>query len=76
MRQNHSNKHIRDAIRYAQNKGWRVTKAGPRAHIWGTLWCPHRTREGCRIRVMSTPRTPDRHALDIRRYIDCCPHLR
>ncbi len=46
MQHNHSNKHIRDAIRYAENKGWRVAKAGPRAHIWGTLWCPQRTREG------------------------------
>ena len=30
---NHSNKHIRDAIRYAESNGWKVTKAGPRAHI-------------------------------------------
>ena len=74
MQHNHSNKHIRDAIRYAENKGWRVTKAGPRAHIWGTLWCPQRTREGCRIRVMSTPRNPERHARDIHRHIDRCLH--
>jgi len=71
---NHPNKHIREAIRYAERKGWTVTKAGPRAHIWGTLWCPRRTRESCRIRVMSTPRNPESHARDIRRYIDRCPH--
>jgi len=29
MRTNHSNKHIRDAIRYAESRGWTVTKAGP-----------------------------------------------
>ena len=29
MRVKHSNKHIRDAIRYAESKGWRVTKSGP-----------------------------------------------
>ncbi len=74
MRYSHSNKHIRDAIRYAENKGWNVTKAGARAHIWGTLWCQQRTREGCFIRVMSTPRNPERHARDIRRYVDRCPH--
>lgn len=57
MRFNHSNKHIRDAIRYAEGKNWRVTKAGPRAHIWGKLWCPHRARDGCRTQVLSTPKT-------------------
>ena len=45
-----------------------------RAHIWGTLLCPRHTREGCRVRVMSTPRNPEGHARDIRRYVDRCPH--
>jgi len=71
---NHPNKHIRAAIRYAQSKGWRVSKAGPRAHIWGIVWCPETSREGCRIRVMSTPRNPEQHARDIRRGVDGCPH--
>ncbi len=70
----HPNKHIRAAIRYARSRGWTVEKAGARAHIWGTLWCPQRTRDGCRIRVMSTPRHPERHAHDIRRDVDRCPH--
>lgn len=70
----HPNKHIREAIRHAERKGWRVIKAGPRAHIWGTVWCPESTREGCRIRVMSTPRNPEKHARDIRRRVDGCPH--
>lgn len=74
MRASHSNKHIRDAIRYAESKGWTVTKSGPRAHIWGTLWWSQRTREGCRIRVMSTPKNPELHARSIRRYVDRCPH--
>ena len=71
---NHSNKHIREAIRYAEIKGWTVTKAGPRAHIWGMLWCREASRGGCRIRVMSTPRNPEKHARDIRRDVDRCPH--
>ena len=70
----HSNKHIQDAVRYAEGKGWTVTKAGGRAHIWGVLWCPERSREGCRIQIMSTPRNPESHARDIRRGIDQCPH--
>src|SRR5258707_15855659 len=30
----HPNKHIREAIKYALTKGWRLVKAGPRAHVW------------------------------------------
>jgi hypothetical protein len=70
----HPNKHIRAAIRHAETKGWRVSKAGPRAHIWGTIWCPQSSREGCRIFVMSTPRDPEKHARDIIRDVDHCPH--
>ena len=70
----HPNKHIREAIRYAESNGWTVTHAGSRAHIWGTLWCPHSSRDGCRIRVMSTPRSPENHAKDICHDVDRCPH--
>ena len=70
----HSNKHIQEAIRYAESQGWVVTQAGPRAHIWGMLWCPHHARDGCRIHIMSTPRSPENHARDIRRAVDRCPH--
>jgi hypothetical protein len=70
----HPNKHIREAIRHAERHGWRVTKSGARAHIWGIIWCPHEARDGCRIRVMSTPRNPEKHAREIRRDIDRCPH--
>jgi hypothetical protein len=41
----HSNKHIQEAIRYAESHGWVVTQAGPRAHIWGMPWCPHHARD-------------------------------
>ncbi|TVS17106.1 MAG: hypothetical protein EA424_13330 [Planctomycetaceae bacterium] len=70
----HPNKHIREAIRYAETNGWTVVKAGPRAHIWGVTYCPHSDRDGCRIRVMSTPGNPEAHARDIRRDVDRCPH--
>jgi hypothetical protein len=71
----HQNKHIREAIKYAESIGWTVLKAGPRAHIWGMLYCPHHDRTGCRIRVMSTPKDPESHANDIRRQAENCPHL-
>jgi hypothetical protein len=70
----HSNKHIQEAIRYAESQGWVVTQAGPRAHIWGMLWCPRHARDGCRIHIMSTPQSPENHARDIRRAVDRCPH--
>lgn len=57
---NHSNKHIREAIRYAESKGWTVAKAGPRAHTWGTLYCSQSGREGCKTRIMSTHAIPRR----------------
>ena len=69
----HPNKHIREAIQYAESQGWTCTKAGPRAHLWGTLWCPEPSREGRRIHVMSTPRNPG-NMCDIYRDVDCCPH--
>jgi hypothetical protein len=70
----HPNKHIREAIRHAEKNGWRFNRAGPRAHIFGTLLCPHAGRDGCVIRVMSTPRNPEKHAENIRRDVDRCPH--
>ncbi len=30
----HPNKHIEAALQYARSKGFRVEKAGPRAHPW------------------------------------------
>jgi hypothetical protein len=36
----HPNKHIRAAIEHALNHGWTLQKAGPRAHLWGRLFCP------------------------------------
>jgi hypothetical protein len=71
---NHPNKHIREAIEYAEENGWTFTKASSRAHIFGTLWCRQRDRSGCRFRVYSTPRSPEDHAKRIRRAVDACPH--
>ena len=70
----HSNKHIRDAIGHAIDNGWSFEKAGPRAHIFGTLFCPLRTRDGHHFHVYSTPRHPEIHARRIRRAVDQCDH--
>jgi hypothetical protein len=70
----HKNKHIRAAVDYALERGWRFVPAGPRAHICGTLYCPHAGRDGCFRRVYSTPRVPEDHARKLRHAVDYCPH--
>jgi len=47
----HANKHIRAAIQYAEENGWTFVKAGPHAHLYGTLYCPLRSRVGHRARA-------------------------
>lgn len=66
----HPNKHIREAIRYAEKQGWRLVKS--KGHRFGTLLCP--AERGCKQAVYSTPRKPEDHARDIRRMVDRCPH--
>lgn len=70
----HPNKHIREAVQYAENHGWRVVKAGARAHTWGRIYCPLTSREGCARAVYSTPRSPEDHARDLQRAVDRCSH--
>ena len=73
---NHSNKHVREAIAYAESRGWRFVKGGGHAHPFGKLLCPANTRGGCIANVHSTPRNPQSHARTIRAAIDACPHAR
>ena len=71
----HPNKHIREAVKKALQNGWRLVKAGPRAYVWGQLFCPRGQRDGCIIRVFSTPRNPENHARRIRDEVEQCPHV-
>lgn len=71
-RPRHPNKHIEQAIQYAENLEWTVELSN--GHAWGHLYCTHSGREGCRIAVWSTPRIPENHARHIRREVDICPH--
>jgi len=71
-RPRHPDPEIESAVRYAESKGWRwLVSAG---HNWGSIWCPHQARDGCRLPVFSTPRSPTFHARKLRRDIDRCPH--
>ncbi len=70
----HPNKDIREAIAYTVSKGWRIEKAGPRAHVWGRALCPEQSRAGHIFNIHSTPRNPTIHARKLRRYIDTCAY--
>ncbi len=70
----HPNKHIREAIKFAEARGWRFEKLNARAHIFGTLYYSLATRAGCRFRVYSTPRDPEGHARRLIQEVESCPH--
>ena len=68
----HPDKHIAEAIEYAESRGWRVMPS--KGHPWAIIYCPLRARDGCKMSVYSTPRNPEDHAKDILRFVDACPH--
>jgi len=72
MAKEHPNKHIREAVKYAIGRGWRLTEST--GHVWGQLWCAEQSREGCIIRIFSTPRNPENHSKHILRRVERCPH--
>ncbi len=75
MRPRHPNKDIEKAIQYAESKGWHYKASGSSAHAWGRILCDQADRSGCSMSIWSTPRDPVRHAGQIRRNVDTCPHV-
>jgi hypothetical protein len=57
----HSNKHIREALKYAEQRGWTIRKSSGRAHSWVVIYCSHGHRE-CWMSIYSTPKNPEKHA--------------
>lgn len=54
----HPKKDIEAALKYAEERGWRVEVGG--SHAWGTIFCPYnddecRCGEFCITSVWSTP---------------------
>lgn len=72
-RPRHPNKEIEAAVAYAEQQGWIWSKIN--GHAWGSLMCAHHDRDGCRLFVWSTPRSPQNHAKGLIRDIDRCPHI-
>ena len=54
----HPNQHIREAVDYALHHGWRLRKAGPRAHVWGLLFCLRQPGRGAAGRFFPLPEFP------------------
>jgi hypothetical protein len=63
----HPNKHIREALKYAAERGWRVVMA--KGHAYCRIYCGLR-HANCQKSVWSTPRNPEHHARDIRDVVD------
>lgn len=68
----HQKKEVQEARDYALAKGWRLERRS--GHTWGFLLCNTRSREGCRVKITSTPQNPGNAARRIRDEVDACPH--
>ncbi len=68
----HSNKEIEASLQYAESQDWDIVESA-RGHCWGVIRCPL-GRGGCQKSIWSTPRSPQNHAREIRRFVDRCPH--
>jgi hypothetical protein len=74
-RSRHPKKEIEEAIRYAEDQGWRIEVGG--SHAWGRMYCPYndsecRCGEFCITSIWSTPRNAWSHARLLKRVVDNC----
>lgn len=73
-RPKHSKPDIEEALQEAEDAGWRIIKASPRAKPWGSALCAHADRDGCRISIPSTPKSAQNFAKQFRKALAACPH--
>jgi hypothetical protein len=74
-RARHPKKEVEEAIRHAEDNGWRVEVGG--SHAWGKIYCPYndtecRCGEFCIASIWSTPKNPGNQARQIKRVVDNC----
>ena len=74
-RPRHSKPEIEAALSEAESVGWRIEKASPRAKPWGSARCAYANRDGCRLSILSTPKSAQNFAKQIRKAVAACPHL-
>ncbi len=70
----HPNKHIRKELKEAVAAGWTFEKSSPKAHVYGIIRCGFGGRDGCRMSIYGTPRSPENHARRIRQMVRSCKH--
>ena len=68
-RPRHPDKHVEEAVVYAESKGWTWRKMGH----WGRMFCRQSDRDGCQLGVNGTPRNGFNHGRQIRAQVDRCP---
>lgn len=66
-RSRHPKKEIEEALRYAEERGCTVEKAGGSSHASGRLYAPD---EESIMSIWSTPRSAENHAKQIGRFAD------
>ena len=74
-RSRHPKKEIEEAIRHAEDHGWRIEVGG--SHAWGRMYCPFndpecRCGEFCITSIWSTPRNAVSHSRLLKRVVDNC----
>jgi hypothetical protein len=68
----HPKKEVEEALKHAEEQGWRVEVGG--SHAWGRIYCPYNDEE-CRCGefcITSTPKNPGNHARALRRVVNNC----
>ena len=74
-RAKHPKKEVEDALRHAEEHGWRIEVGG--SHAWGRMYCPYndpecRCGEFCITSIWSTPKDAGNHARQLKRVVDNC----
>ena len=71
-RTKHPKKEVEEALRYAEEAGWRVSVGG--SHAWVKIYCPYNDEE-CRCGefcIASVWSNAGNHARQIKRVVDNC----
>ncbi len=74
-RRRHSKPEIEKALRFAEERGWRVELGG--SHAWGKMYCPYNSKDRrcgsrCISSIFSTPTNAGNHAMRLMRLVERC----
>jgi len=74
-RTKHPKKEVEEALRHAEEQGWRIEVGG--SHACGRMYCPYNDPEChcgefCIASIWSTPKNAGNHARQLKRVVDNC----